>query len=695
MTGQLRERDGADWSMAGMQDSVSTRVYAVLALLGALIGWCVAAECVMKVGGYSYGFWPAAWRYADTGGPMIRSADGFYYIAQANAALANDYDGIPMFSCLTALLSRLLPLSVESVAFYMSLGVHLLLGLIVAAWGRMLNMGRLGVFLSSLIVPFMPVWMERGGPGHYDTDLIINLLLQLSLLLMVKAQIGLRERNAAWLWFAAAMASFGLLYCFWPSGKGLALPAVAMWVVLFLPLRILGLKKRFIVLALAAVWAIWVLLLPEWAPAPRSTVAFIHSTVASALGVHTSFITTALNASGLKSDIFFNSVQEMQGIAVKQLFIGLGGSLSGGLVLAASAFLALVRSPGLRFPLLFGAIWLVLGLHSQRLIYLGSFPLCLALGSLPRVAGGAFGWLPHMRPWLTKLSGLALVAVVIASCIHWRLHNGVDVRWQNEHDRLLAPLKADMGDQPAFLWNWWDDGYFLMARLGTKATVHFHGGGGPLKGYIPGHSFVMEDRELAARWIRFFAVRGEEGLAPAFKAWGEDAAWDNIERILAGEKVEGLDRIEGGGEWFFPKGKVYWYMPSYFFTLSNWWVPLGLSRDPDSSLVRSHIETITVDQFHYEPSTGALTVEQKLWDRGYKDFGMVIHTPEMPLTAPWPTANAPYIVYSGQTSYAYIVDQLGVRTLPLYMMAPGGPAPTKFRQVALDPTWGGIWEVLP
>lgn len=690
--------------------------YILFALAGSVIGWCLAAEAVIRAGGFPWGFWPEAWRYADTNAPMIHTADGFYYIHAAKRALADGFAGIGLFPGFTAFFAKALGTSVESTAFQMSLLTNLGLGIVAAVFARLAKAGRLGVFLTCTLVPLVPAWLERGGPGQYDTDLAINLLLQTGLLFMAKAAVGLKFNTRASLWLLGAVAAFGALGLAWGRNNalGLAVPAFGLWCMFFLPLRFAGVRARLTAVAMLALWGALIFLFPDMTLAPQAITAFIHGKVTSFLGLPALLKVNDYRAFGFHTDMLSRSVQELASIPLPLLLERLGGSVAGGVTMVAVALWAAFKSPILRFPILYGLIWVALGTRSIRLIYLGTFPLCLAMGLWPRLAATcasqipnrcpvslpsldwAWAWLGQSKRWLGLAFGMAVAVAVTCGGFQWRLHHGVEVRWDRHSDALLEPLRREMGDQPAWMWNWWDDGYFLAARLGAKATAHFNGSStNPLKGYIPGHSFVMENRDVAAKWMRFFAIRGQaEAIQPAIDVWGPDEAWEKVERVLAGEEIPGVEKIENWRDWFFPKGKVYWYIPSYIFGISNWWVPLGLSRDPDANEIRPHIERIRRQDFVYNPQTQALTVDMSLFNRGYKEFGMVIHTSATPLNAPWPDAKAPYIVYSGQNDYAYITDQIGVRTLPLYMMGPGGPSLRQFRQVAFEPTFGGVWEVL-
>lgn len=663
--------------------------WALIGLLGAALGWGAAAQTCIKAGGYPFGPWPEDWRYADTNLPMIGSADGFFFMSQANLALDRGYAGLPSFSKLTAAISQISARPVEAVAFYLSLIFHLGLGLLAVAWGRLLKMDRFSAFLACVLIALMPAWLERAGPGCFDTDLPILLFWQAGLYFLARVT-AVENDRLAWLNLIPALISFSLLSWIWTSGLGLALGSLAIWAFLFLPRAVWSLKARLAVGVVLTAWLASLVLLPQGqAPAPVVILEIIHSRMALAFGA--------------KTELFYSSIKELYPLSFWKLLEKIGGGVPGGVLALAAGLWGAKKLPALRLPLLVGFICLGAGLKSNRLVYLGVYPLALTAGFLPNL----------LRDWalgrakssagsrLSWAAGLALSLGLMFSCFYWgAFKRDLDMRWERAHDRLLEALRNDLegGDATrAYLWNWWDDGYFLAAR--TELKPLFDGGSQThTLAYIAARPFLMDDRRTAARWMRFFAIRGEAGLAPLIQVWGPEEAWTKLEELLSAdtpaEAAQEAAQLPGGVSWLFPEGKVYWYMPSYFFRLSSWWVPLGLSREPDRALIRPHLAPIGRDEFRYDAESQSLTISQELWDRGYKNFGRVFRTDDSPLIPPWPTGGAPYIVYSEKNSHAYITDQLGIRTLPLYMMAPGGPELLNFRPLAVDSDWGGVWEVL-
>ncbi|UQZ91419.1 hypothetical protein C4J81_19165 (plasmid) [Deltaproteobacteria bacterium Smac51] len=646
----------------------------------------MAGQTIIKAGGFEPGAWPEAWRYADTGLPMISSADGFYFMEQANRLLEGGVGRADNFSRFTAALARISSQPVEIVAFYTSLLFHLALGLLAVAWGRLLNGGRFSTFLACVAAGLMPAWLERAGPSRFDTDLPILLFWQVGLFFLVKASLCLKKGSPGVVNLVLALLSFIIMGWFWKSGLGFAAGSLLVWAFLFTPYRFFSFKAR---LATGAVLLAWlsalVILPPEQAPAPTSLLIWIsdHFTLAF----------------GGRAELFYSSIKELYPLSFAELMEKTGGSLWGGLAFMAAAALAVWKLPPLRLPVLLGFICIFAGLRSNRLVYLGLFPLALSAGFLPAVLSNLIAGRSIARR-LYWAAGAGLWAVMMYSCVVWGASRDLDIRWEGAHDRLVEELRQETGAETAGLWNWWDDGYFLAAR--TKGMKPLFDGGNQTHtmAYIAAHPFMMDDRRAAARWMRFFAIRGEAGLEPLRRVWGRNEAWDKLETVLKVESpeeaAEYLAEIPGGVDWVFPPGRVYWYMPGYFVKISNWWIALGLSREPDKNLVKPHIEKIERDKFFYDAEKKSLTITQDLWDRGYKNFGMVFNTGVSPLSPPWPSGGSPYIIFSDNNHRnAYITDELGIRSLPLYMLVPGGQTPPNFRPLAVDYDWGGVWEILP
>lgn len=662
-----------------------------LVLAAVLLASAFATFAPIVANGGSWGVWPETWRYADSGQPLLLTADGYFFLSQAETSIVGSRP--PALSLLTKALAGLLSASPSSVAFYLPLIFAMGLGLTALAWCRLAGAGLGSAILAALATALIPAWVDRAGPGMFDTDMAIALFWQVELLALV---LTLRPSLSLWrrgLSLGLALASWLLLAWFWKPGFILGLGGLGVWILFCLPSsRFWSYKIRAGLSLLAAAWGLSILLLPPaLAPAPTAVADYVSDHFALAFG--------------LKADIFYTAIDELKPMSPVKWLQYLGGTIGGGLVILAAAgalFISRPHSAGssLRLPLALGLICLAAGLRSNRFAYLGAFALALSLGLLPHI-------LPQLaarlrRPGLTAIArplGFALALALLASCGYWAYHRELEPRWQKGDDQLALALRQAAPPE-AKLWNWWDDGYFLAARSGL--APFFDGGTQTsTRAYIVAHSLLIEDRQAAARWIRFFALRGQAGLDPLIKAWGPDEAWNKLEYLLnlkdpRQAEAADLSRLPGGADWLLPAGRVFFFLPQSLTRLSSWWTAVGAARVPDPALVRRHIEAIPQTDFKYIPQTRDLYLAQSLLDRGYRNFGEVRNTGLSPLAPPWPQAGPPYLVFSDKNSYyAYIVDQWGLKSLPVALLTPGGVELENFMPVALDYKWGGVWEVLP
>lgn len=671
-------------------------IWTLAGLLGGALGWFAAAATVIEAGGQAFGQWPEIWRYADTKLPMISSADGFHYLSQAeNFARGALPDAHPI-ARLVVTLSNAVGQPLEWGAFYLSLFTHLGLGLCLAAWCRRLGAGYAGAFLAAFLMALMPGWIERGGASKFDTDLMILLFWQAGLFFLAGASGEERLGRRFAFTLAAALASFALLALFWEIGLALGLVTLAVWAFVFPPPGVWGVKLRLIVTALGAAWLAALFLLPrEWAPAPAWLMQYVD---------YLRWLGSL--AFGEREELFYSSIKELKSLTFPELTDKVGGSLAGGLGFMLAALILFIRRRGVRMALLLAVACILAGMKSNRLVYLGLFPMALAAATLPAMLTEiAYSRLPRLSSRITWCGGLVLLMLLIFSAFQWDCARNLDYRWEREHDVLLEPLREEGAEGGAF-WNWWDDGYFLAARAPGSTPLFDGGSQDHITAYIAAHPLVMDDRRAAARWMRFFALHGQRWLAmtPLINLWGDLAqAYANLELIFGAENLADLpppllaqiNTLPGGAEYLFPKGRVYWYLPANFLNLANWWVPLGLAPQPDEALVnRRHLEIIERNKFAYDETQKSLTVTQDLWGRGYKNFGQVYNVSKQALAAPWPRGGAPYIVYSDFGRRAYICDDFTIKSLPVYMMATGGNLP-QFKRLSYAEDWGGLWEILP
>jgi len=118
---------------------------------------------------------------------MINTNDGYYYAEGARDILAgkteatNDLSPITSApSILTAAIAKILPLSFETILFYMPAFFGSLLVIPIILIGRLLNNLEIG-FIAALIGSIAWSYYNRTMIGYYDTDLL-NIVLPTFLL---------------------------------------------------------------------------------------------------------------------------------------------------------------------------------------------------------------------------------------------------------------------------------------------------------------------------------------------------------------------------------------------------------------------------------------------------------------------------------------------------------------------------------
>ncbi|MDR1871967.1 MAG: hypothetical protein LBS60_08670 [Deltaproteobacteria bacterium] len=501
---------------------------------------------------------------------------------------------------------------------------------------------------------------------------------------------------------------------------------VGYWFMFMTPWKPLWKYKAFPALVtIGFIWFALIVLVPtEHVPFPASLAGDIKGKGAMVFGVERHF--------------FFTSIQELAPISFTEWLARLGGNKPSGIIVLVSVLSLFIAKPKFRMPLVLGFSFALGGMATQRLTHLGAFALALSIALLPTSLDSlgdkiivfwsrltkaipppsVFGRLAdsfNLKNALAKWPRFSILAipaiiVVVLSCAWWSGHRGFAVRWNRNHDEIFSSIR-ESGLKGAYFTSWWDDGHFISAR--SRQKPFFDGATqNPDTTFAAAHPWMMFDRLAAARWMRFFSIRGLQGLEPLEKVWGKDPAFAKLEQLFLALEPNGslrpganypgdleadLAKLPGGRAWLFPEGRVFVFFPRELFDISPWWITMGYSRPADQSQVRHHVSVINRNEFQFNPETRNLTLSQGLKNRGYQNFGDVIDTSVKPLGPPWDAlkVTAPYILYYPANNLAYIVDQLALISLPVYLMVPGGPALPNFKIVKVNYSVGGIWEVLP
>jgi len=629
-------------------------------------------------------------RYSDSRMPMLVEADGYFHLHRAQELLAGKagWLGEPGLSALGAALHVLTRMPLELVAFCLPCLMGIACGLWIHTWGRLLSMTPGQRALAAFTLALMPAWFLRASPGWFDTDPGIAFFWHGCL--FATASLGLatgRPRLRPLLLLAACAL---LLAWWWKPGAVLLPLCMLLWGSTFPLAQDARWRKirrgAFILLAGCAV--LFLLLPAPLLPEPLASYR-------NYLSAHAAMLTSPAK------DAVYISISELAPMSVGDLLTDLGGNAVAAALALGATLLLCCRHPKASAFFLPSFACLGLALVAERFLYLAALPVALGVGALPSLASWLKERLATRLPSPAHCTRLAwAISLGIVLCLGQRLSTMPQYFvFQESQDRLARTLKR-MAPPDAKLWNWWDDGYFLAARSGL-APLFDGGSQTPRKSYIAAHPLVADEPLLAKRWIRFFALRGEQALEPLQAAWGDEASvWRNLDAVLAaadvGAALAALPPTGHDADWFAPEGKVYLYLPQRFLLLSKWWVGLGQSPTPDATTFKPHIDAFKRGNFAYRPEIAKVVLPQEMLDKGYNDFGGVFLTSRAPLAAPWGgNQPGPYLVASDISPWLYAVDEPAIRSIAFRLLAPGGANLPGFEPLLTNFAHGGLWEVVP
>lgn len=653
-----------------------------LVLAASALGGLVAAVIFMRR--LSVGF---DLRYFDSGLPMLVEADGYHYLQRSQELLAGKASWLqePPLSALGALLRLGTGLPLELVAFWLPVGLALACGLWFWGWGRLLAASAAQTALAAFCGSLVPAWFLRSSPGWYDTDPGIAFFWHGCLL--ATARLGLTPgcpRGRDLLLFAACCLGLGW---WWRPGVVMLPVCLLLWGGSYGFAKDRLWRGMRLATGLGVVLCGALFLLP-----PRGWLPGLLAPARRYVGIHAAM---ALRNSDV---VVFQSIAELTPLSVAEILQGLGGTALAGVVALASVLLLILRRPRACVFLLPSLLALALALAAERFLFLAAVPVTLGIGLLP-------GLLPEVLPGLPLsarrtaqgawVAGLGLVA----SLLFWHATHPLKFYFQAPQDRFALTLKQ-VAPPGARLWNWWDDGYFLAARSGLPPLFD---GGSQSAGmsYIAAHPLGSDDPQLARRWIRFFALRGKDGVLPLLAAWGN--GFEVLKRLDAvfsapdpRAALAALPPLAPGADWLFPEGRVYLYLPQRFLRLSRWWIGIGKNPVPDARTLRPHIEAFERGGFRYVPGEAQVDLPEAVLKRGYTTFGGVFVTSRAPLAPPWGGGQpGPYVVASDLSPWLYVVDEEALASVAFRLLAPGGRELPGFAPVLTNFAHGGVWEVLP
>lgn len=233
-------------------ESLNTKMLILLILIACLFSLSMRYLWVMDVQGISSFYWNNAL--------MINTNDGYYFAEGARDILkgthqANDLSPVDNpASLLTAWLSKIIPVSFETLILYMPAFIGSLIVIPLILIGRALKQTTMG-FIAALIASIANSYYNRTMTGYYDTDMLAIVLPLFSLYFIILALLHQRNR------FLIPITISFVLYQWWyPQGYALN-TAILVTVLLY---ALVFERKNHFIYKISLFIIIGILTLPIW-----------------------------------------------------------------------------------------------------------------------------------------------------------------------------------------------------------------------------------------------------------------------------------------------------------------------------------------------------------------------------------------------------------------------------------------------
>ncbi len=634
--------------------------------------------------------------YADNNAPMIIAADGFYYLSAATNYLTLNVKAPPL-SQLAALCHMVSGVSLMHIVFWLPMCFAFLHFILYFFWGKILNLSFLQIFFAASIGSSIPAWLKRSSIGWFDTDQVISLLWNLciictALLIFSKNNVSHAKKNDCHniqffktiCFPLSGLILSGILLGWWWRPGSLLLPfCLFIWGITFFWAKTrIEYNIRLSVLGVSLLTAISFIICGY----------FFSISITSYYDYLLKHFQLLL---GTTNDVIIHSISELHVLPLNITLQNLGGHWIGGILMlfVACCFIVRLRRMWIIFlPALVALTW---GFAAERFIYLAALFLGLSAATFGQNIVFLFMKRKVHQKYTIILQGGIIITLLF--CIgQWVCQWKPTGYFTKYHDAVAVALRNESSPR-SFVWNWWDDGYFLRAR--ANLTPLFDGGSQEkLRAYITSRPFMVENTDFARRWIRFFSIRGIEAMQPLIKHYKDpNIAWQTLEQIfLAKNSSVKLQTLPQKLQtWIFPEGKVYLYFSQRILRLSQWWGPLGLTLHPRKEDIRPFVNVFAKEDFYYNEQTKKLFLPLAVREKGYAGVNAVYNTQYKPLHPPFPEKDGVFAIVSPYSDWLYLVNRKGLSSLPIRLLAPGGVILDGFRPIATDYNFAGAWEVLP
>ncbi|SKA71486.1 undecaprenyl-diphosphooligosaccharide---protein glycotransferase [Paucidesulfovibrio gracilis DSM 16080] len=594
--------------------------------------------------------------------PIPTRPDAFYFLDAARDIFLAGGSGSPAVSIPAAsLLPRLTAFlasffSLAWVALLLPVILSLSMVLAIVPWGCEIRRYDVAM-VSALLGLCAPFWIERTQLGALDTDILIPFFVTGAIYCLHVA--GRAQKPRKQLALVVFVGFAVLLHFWWKPGPYFLLPPCLFWGGQWL-LNVAKGKNRKRLALMATGFAVLVLVFLVVAGYATAAFRFVWSHACLVLGIGSQSLEQA-------------SIIELAPLTVRQWFEHALGAWFLFPLPLVGIYAWWRRFRMNSFYLFYIAALGLLGLLSERFLILG----------LPAIAvltlyGGVQTW-----QWIAKVAGSRLVRLVtyavlvilpIVPNVLGAISYVPDPYFSAADVAMCERINKKFPDS-AFVWTWWDYGYFV--RYLTKNKVFFHGGSqDPDRLFTAAYPLMQPDPRYASQWLRHYSQR--QGR-PFPSPYGKGAKPRLPSHRALSALVSGAHR-------------VVLYLPRRTFNASGYLyaIAFGLPKEQ----VVNRLDLFSAAGFDFSSADGSVGIPAELYEKGYREFGSVYDPHAQPLSdAELASLPDPILVHSSVQPFVAITDRFFIRTTMFHLLGFRGQSPG-FQRVWFDPMAGGLWEVV-
>jgi len=537
------------------------------------------------------------------GEPIHNTFDAWFYLGLAQDLLEDRYHPVdekrgvpdspprpsppPLLSVLAAFLVTATNLSLSWIGALLPVALGPLLAVPLYFLGRFYG-GPLMGLSAALLAVLSPIYVMRSNIGRFDTDcLVVTLAVAPALLFL---HFGTKTTARRYLYLAGGLLAYLLSLWWWDQAPDVVtatslLPLGVALAFFYRP------AKRDGLLLYGGLGAVALVLLG---------LAGLDLPLKLIQGLWGKFLYISKDAAGDFPNIGITITEQGRpplGKIIREV-TGLPVPRQAGVLL--NILYALPMLAGLA-----GLVLLVRRRGRETLFLLPLFGLAalsfyanrFLLFLVPVYALGIGAFLAGLRDWLPRQGWLGRVTIpllIVFLLLPLYTHNRQSLAWPKEPAWVVAGMEETRRRTPddAVIWAWWDHGYALnyYARRATVTDGSIHGGERVVYSALP---LATKDFRMAANFMQFFTVRGEQGMRRLQRACGDDAgaALDLIKEVMATGPLQAeaaiaaaslrdsgeLQSVDDWRRFFFPERPrpLYLFLDEKMPQLAYWWYWFG------------------------------------------------------------------------------------------------------------------------